>query len=81
MPPKETKGEVGSRSGWLKKCFAHTAAYSVFNPKNSTGRSPIFVWRFWALLGSQMHLSGCKLDCYWVRQVDFCRIIHLGLKM
>ena len=42
MPPKETKGEVGSRSGWLKKCFAHTAAYSVFNPKNSTGRSPIF---------------------------------------
>ena len=31
----------GRHRGWLKKCFAHTAAYSVFNPKNITGRSPI----------------------------------------
>ena len=23
----------GRHMGWLKKCFAHIAAYSVFNPK------------------------------------------------
>jgi hypothetical protein len=47
----------GRHKGWLKKCFAHTAAYSVFNPKNSTGRPPILCLSFLAPFRSKMDLS------------------------
>ena len=41
MPPKERKGEVGSRSA------SHTLPPTLFSTlKNSTGRSPFFLFGF-----------------------------------
>ena len=45
MPPKK-KGQVGSRRGLAQEVLRAHCRLLYFNLKNSTGRSPIFVWRF-----------------------------------
>ena len=51
-----------ARVGETSKCFAHSTAYSVFTCKNSTGRSPNFVFGVLDPLCFKTHLSGSELD-------------------
>ena len=62
----------GCHRGWLKKCFAHIAAYSVFNPKKQHRTLANFVCLVFlgpfpfpnAPFPSQMHQFGTlKVQC------------------